>query len=98
MEKVNHPMQGTGADRLKLAMAIFNKQPLENLDAELVIASHDELVVECPEEQVEKVARFVEEVVMVAGMDEVLNPGLDANHPDRVPVEVDVEILESWSG
>ena len=35
MEKVNHPMQGTGADGLKLAMAIFNERLLENLDAEL---------------------------------------------------------------
>jgi hypothetical protein len=29
-------------------------------------------------------------------MDEVLNPGLDTDHPARVPVEVDVEVVESW--
>jgi hypothetical protein len=29
---------------------------------------------------------------MVAGMDEVLNAGLDADHPDRVPVD----IIGSW--
>jgi hypothetical protein len=39
--------------------------------------------------------RFVEKV-MVAGMDEVLNSGLNANHLERIPVEVDVEIVESW--
>ena len=61
-----------------------------------VIACHDELVDECLDEQAEEVAWFIEEV-MVARMDQVLNPDLDA-HPDRVPVEVDVEILESWSG
>jgi hypothetical protein len=33
---------------------------------------------------------------MVAGMDEILNTGLDAAHPDRVPVDVDVDIVGSW--
>jgi hypothetical protein len=51
--------------------------------------------VECPEEQAEEVARFVEEV-MVAGMNEVLNSRLDADHPDWVPVKVDVEVVASW--
>jgi DNA polymerase-1 len=95
MEKVNHPVQGTGADGLKVAMALFNERLPEYLDAKLVIACHDELVVESPEDQAEEVAQFVEEV-MVAGMNEVLNSGLDADHPDWVPVEVDVEVIESW--
>jgi DNA polymerase I-like protein with 3'-5' exonuclease and polymerase domains len=95
MEKVNHPVQGTGADGLKLAMALFIERLPEHLDARLVITCHDELVVECPEVQAEEVVCFLEEV-MVAGMDEVLNPGLDAAHPERVPVEVEAEIIRSW--
>ena len=95
MEKVNHPVQGTGADGLKLAMALFNERLPEHLDAKLILAVHDELVVECREDQAKEVARFVEEI-MVAGMDEIVNSGLDDFHPDRVPVEVDVEIVESW--
>jgi DNA polymerase I len=95
MEKVNHPVQGTGADGLKLAMALFNERLPEHLDAKLILAVHDELVVECREDQAKEVARFVEEI-MVAGMDEILNPGLDNFHPNRVLVEVDVEIVESW--
>jgi DNA polymerase-1 len=94
-EKVNHPVQGTGADGLKVAMALFNERLPEYLDAKLVIAVHDELVVESPEDQVEEVARFVEEV-MVAGMNDVLNSGLNADHPDWVPVKVDVEAVDSW--
>jgi DNA polymerase I-like protein with 3'-5' exonuclease and polymerase domains len=70
-------------------------QPPDHLDAQLVLAVHDELVVECAEEQAEEVARFVEEV-MINGMDEVVNPSLDAEHPERVPVAVDVKPLESW--
>ena len=76
-------------------MALFNERLPKNLEGRLVLAVHDELVVECPEDQAEEVARFVEEV-MVGGMNEVLNPGLDANHPDWVPVEVDVEVVDSW--
>lgn len=94
MEKVNHPVEGTGADSLQLAMALFHERPPEHLDARL-LAVHDELVVECPEDQAEEVAQFVEEA-MVAGMDEVLNSGLNANHLERIPVEVDVEMVESW--
>jgi len=60
-----------------------------------MIACHDELVVECPDDRAEEVAGLVGEV-LVAGIDEVLIPGLDADHPDRVPVEVDVEVVESW--
>jgi hypothetical protein len=97
MEKVNHPVQGTGADGLKLATALFNEQLPEHLDAKLIIACHDELVVECPEEQAEETARFLEEA-MVAGMNEVVNPGLDADHPYCVPVEVEAEIVGSWGG
>jgi DNA polymerase-1 len=97
MEKVNHPVQGTGADGLKLAMALFNESLPEHFGAKLILAVHDELVVECPEDQAEEVSRFVEEV-MVAGMNEIVNPGRDDFHPDRVPVEVDVEALEGWGG
>jgi DNA polymerase I-like protein with 3'-5' exonuclease and polymerase domains len=72
-----------------------SEQLPEYLDAQLVIACHDELLIECPYDQGEEMARFVEKV-MVAGMGEVVNPGLYAEHPDRVPIEVDVKILKSW--
>jgi len=57
--------------------------------------AHDELVVACPKEQAEEVAAFLEEV-MVVGRDKLVNPGLDANPSERVPVEVEAEILEIW--
>ena len=95
MEKVNHPVEGTGADGLKIAMALFNERLPGHLDAKLILAVHDELVVECREDQAKEVARFVEEIMVVV-MDEILNPGLDNFHPNRVLVEVDVEIVESW--
>jgi hypothetical protein len=52
-------------------------------------------VVECPEDQAEESARFIQET-MAARMQEVLNSGLDAVHPERVPVDADVEVVDSW--
>jgi hypothetical protein len=41
-----------------------------------MIVCHNELVIECPEDEAyEEIARFVEEVV---------SPGLDAKHPTEV--------------
>lgn len=94
-EKANHSARGMGADSLKLAVTLSRERLHDHLGAKLVIACHDEIVVECPEEQAEEVERFVEGVMGV-GMDEVLNPNLDVGHPERVPVEVDVEIVRIW--
>jgi DNA polymerase I-like protein with 3'-5' exonuclease and polymerase domains len=67
----------------------------EHLDAKLIIAFRDELAVECSENQAEEVACFVEKA-MVASMDNVLNFDLYADRPYRVPVEVELKILQSW--
>jgi DNA polymerase I-like protein with 3'-5' exonuclease and polymerase domains len=58
-----------------VSAVLSSEQPPDHLDARLVIDCHDGMVVAIPEEQAEEVARFVEEV-MVAGMDEMVNPGL----------------------
>ncbi len=35
---------------------------------------------------------------MNTGMDEVVNPKLDAAHHERVPVEVEIEMIGGWGG
>jgi hypothetical protein len=35
---------------------------------------------------------------MVDGMEEVLNSGLDTDNPKRVPVKLEVEVVDSWGG
>ncbi len=47
---------------------------------------------ECLEDQAEEVSRIVEEVMV-----EIINLGLDDLHPDRAPVEVEVESRRSWA-
>jgi len=58
---------------------------------------HDEIVVEGNEKDVEKADAWLKRA-MIDGMYEIVNSGLDTDHPDRVPIEVDVEILKSWGG
>jgi hypothetical protein len=48
--------------------------------------------VECLEDQAGEVSWFMEEVMV-----EIINPGLDDFHPDRIPVEVEVESRRGWA-
>ena len=59
---LNMPIQGTAADIMKLAMvAVRRRLKAEGLRAELVLQVHDELIVECPEEEAETVAKLLAE-------------------------------------
>jgi DNA polymerase I len=91
-EWVNAPVQGTGADGLKLALALLWERRAECPGAVPVACVHDEIVVECDED--EKVTAWLEKA-MIDGMDEVLNgPGVGG---PRVPVEVETQITKTWA-
>lgn len=57
---LNTPIQGTAADIIKLAMIRVENALAESFpQAKLLLQVHDELIVECPEEQAEAVAKLV---------------------------------------
>ncbi len=59
---LNMPIQGTAADIIKLAMlAVWRRLQEEHLKGRLVLQVHDELIVECPEDEGERVAALLEE-------------------------------------
>ena len=59
---LNMPIQGTAADIMKLAMVrVEHRLKGEGLAAKLIMQVHDELIVECPEEEKETVERLLEE-------------------------------------
>ena len=59
---LNMPIQGTAADVMKLAMAaVWKRLREEKRSARLVLQVHDELIVECPENEAEAVAKLLEE-------------------------------------
>ncbi len=53
---MNTPVQGTAADIIKIAMnAVYTRLQDEHLGAKLILQVHDELIVDTPEEETEKV-------------------------------------------
>ena len=59
---LNMPIQGTAADIIKLAMVkVFDRLKKEGLEARLIMQVHDELIVECPQGEAERVGRLLTE-------------------------------------
>ncbi|MAT42154.1 MAG: DNA polymerase I [Anaerolineaceae bacterium] len=63
-EAINAPIQGTAADIMKIAMIQLSKAlQKEQLKAKLILQVHDEVMLECPEDEVEKTVRLVQDVM-----------------------------------
>ena len=59
---LNMPIQGAAADIIKLAMVqVHHRLKEEKLDAKLILQVHDELIVECPEAETERVKAILTE-------------------------------------
>jgi DNA polymerase-1 len=57
-EAINMPIQGTASDIVKMAMLHADEAfRRERLNAKMLMQVHDELLVECPAEEAEKVAK-----------------------------------------
>ncbi len=82
---MNHPMQGTAADIIKLAMIEVQRRLLaEHFEAKLIIQVHDELDFSVPSTEVERLAAMVKEV-----MESVVSLA--------VPLDVDVQWGNTWA-
>jgi DNA polymerase-1 len=88
-EALNTPVQGTGADGLKLALARLFAFREEAPNARLIAVVHDEILAECPEADAEATAQWLARH-MTAGMQELVG--------DVVPITVDVTPGPSWAG
>ena len=65
---LNTPIQGTAADVMKLAMIrVAARLKAEGLQARLVLQVHDELIVECPQEETEQVKALLTQEMEGAG-------------------------------
>ena len=87
-EKLNLPVQGTGADGLKRALALLWERRAECPTAVPVLVVHDEIVVECPEADADRAASWLQQA-MLDGMAPLVAP---------VPVEVEVKVGRTWGG
>jgi DNA polymerase-1 len=86
-DAVNYPIQGTGADLLKLSVLMFDAElRREGLKAKVVNLVHDEILVECREEDAERIKELLKKAMLHAGR-VILK---------QVPVEVEVFINNRW--
>lgn len=84
-ELFNHPVQGLNADINKLAMVKLSN-PLAKFRTKLICVRHDEIVLECPETEVDQVSHILHNC-MVAAAQKFLSP---------IPVVIDIKISNSW--
>ncbi|MBR5287614.1 MAG: DNA polymerase I [Clostridia bacterium] len=81
---MNTPVQGAAADIIKIAMnAVHQKLRSEGLKAKLILQVHDELIVECPLDEQERVMALLRECMESAAA-------------LRVPLVADVHAGHSW--
>jgi DNA polymerase-1 len=83
-EAINAPIQGTAADIMKIAMLkIPPAIKAANLKAKMLLQVHDELVLECPKNELEKTARLVQETMANA-------------YPMSIPLSTEARAGQSW--
>lgn len=79
---LNMPIQGTAADIIKLAMVrVHSRLAREGLAAQLIMQVHDELIVECPEEEAPRVEALLQQEMQ--GVAELSVPLLAEAHSGR---------------
>lgn len=83
-EAINHPIQGTAADIIKIAMIhIHAALQAEGLRARMLLQVHDELVLEAPEAEVARVVALVKTTMEHA-------------YPLDPPLVVEVGVGDNW--
>ena len=83
-EAINAPIQGTAADLVKIAMIrVQERLRREKLGARMMLQVHDELLLEVPEDEIERTT-------------EVVRAEMESVHALAVPLVVDVGIGNNW--
>ncbi len=81
---INAPVQGTAADIMKIAMINMHKAiKTEKSEAKLILQVHDELILDTPKEEIDKIVNLITDSMMGAA-------NLD------VPLEIDIGIGDNW--
>ena len=81
---INAPVQGTAADIMKIAMINMHKAiKTQKSEAKLILQVHDELILDTPKDEIDKIVSLVTDSMMGAA-------NLD------VPLEIDIGIGDNW--
>lgn len=83
-EAINAPIQGTAADLVKMAMIrVYARLRREKLGARMILQVHDELLLEVPDNEIDRTTVVVREE-------------MESVHPLAVPLVVDVGVGKNW--
>lgn len=83
-EAINAPIQGTAADIMKIAMLkIPGALKLAGLQGQMLLQVHDEIVLECPQSELEKTAQVVQKTMEEA-------------YPLSIPLSTEARAGKSW--
>jgi DNA polymerase-1 len=82
-ESVNHPIQGTAADIIKIAMIRLHQELKARYRARLLLQVHDELLLEVPQEELDEVRSLTVDIMC------------DAFELDA-PLKVEAEVGANW--
>ncbi|MDX9893640.1 MAG: DNA polymerase I [Patescibacteria group bacterium] len=81
---INHPIQGTAADLMKLAMIeIYRQLPEISADSKMLLQVHDELVFEVPSKDLAKVSALVKKT-------------MESIYQLRAPIQTHLKIGQNW--
>ena len=84
-EAINAPIQGTAADIMKIAMLrVPGAVKQAGLSAKMLLQVHDELVLECPIEELKPTANLVSRVMQAA-------------YPLKIPLQTDARSGPNWN-
>jgi DNA polymerase-1 len=83
-EAINHPIQGSAADIIKIAMIHLHHELLaRKLKSRMTLQVHDELVIECPDDELNIVAPLV-------------RAAMENAYPLEAKLKVDVAVGQNW--
>jgi DNA polymerase-1 len=85
-EAINHPIQGTAADIIKIAMINIHRElAARTLKARLILQVHDELILEAPQAEAAEVEQLLKEL-------------MEGAYPLDPPLKVEVGVGQNWDG
>jgi hypothetical protein len=94
-ERLNGPIQTTGTDILKLALAKLSATKEEHPGIEVLLSVHDEVLLESPAGKKAKEAKAWLEDALRSAVDEVLGPEY-VGEPGTPSDCAEAEIQDSW--
>ena len=81
---MNTPIQGTSADIMKLAMIrVYNRFKNEGITSKILLQVHDEIIIDCKNEELEKIKNIVKEE-------------MENVYKLNVPLKVEIDIGNNW--